>query len=170
MNYILFVSLNSSNKDNSRSVPVNLTLSIAARAQVEIRGWVSLFIGLSLSHWVENEQSQSNFNKRTQTATVCLFRGTRLFTGPLKLLITKHSVHVKYCIGRRSKCMIKKELIENKINLCFYEVKDNVMPIISLISYFHSAKCFFFLFQDTLSLGNLSHYKINFEWCLLANM
>lgn len=55
--------------------------------------------------------------------------------------------------------MIKKELIENKINLCFYEVIDNVMPIISLISYFHSAKCFF-LIQYTLSLGNLSHYKI----------
>uniref|UniRef100_A0A8C1XWC1 Integrin, alpha 8 n=1 Tax=Cyprinus carpio TaxID=7962 RepID=A0A8C1XWC1_CYPCA len=38
MKNILFVSLNSSNKDNSRSVRVNLTLSIAARAQVEIRG------------------------------------------------------------------------------------------------------------------------------------
>uniref|UniRef100_A0A8C1IWL0 Integrin, alpha 8 n=1 Tax=Cyprinus carpio TaxID=7962 RepID=A0A8C1IWL0_CYPCA len=38
INNILFVSLNSSNKDNSRSVRVNLTLSIAARAQVEIRG------------------------------------------------------------------------------------------------------------------------------------
>ncbi len=42
----------------------------------------------------------------------------------------------------------KKELIENKLlNLCFYEVIDNVMPIISLISYFHSAKFFFFSFK-----------------------
>lgn len=49
MDNIFVVSLNSSNKDNSRSVPVNLTLSIAARAQVEIRGWVSLFICLSVS-------------------------------------------------------------------------------------------------------------------------
>uniref|UniRef100_A0A9J8D6Z0 Integrin subunit alpha 8 n=1 Tax=Cyprinus carpio carpio TaxID=630221 RepID=A0A9J8D6Z0_CYPCA len=32
------LQIHSSNKDNSRSVPVNLTLSIAARAQVEIRG------------------------------------------------------------------------------------------------------------------------------------
>ncbi|KAI2655191.1 Integrin alpha-8 [Labeo rohita] len=32
------LQIHSSNKDNSRSSPVNLTLSIAARAQVEIRG------------------------------------------------------------------------------------------------------------------------------------
>lgn len=84
----------------------------------------------------------------------------RLFTGPLKILITNHSVYVKYCIGRRSKCMIKKELIENKINLCFYEVIDNVLANNQSYFLLLLSQIIIFSFNILFTLGNLSHYTI----------